>query len=225
MNKVPFIVFSLSLGLSGCLPSFFPTLAAPVHLQNTAVVPTQTSQILTSLTPAPSNSRVVAPASPTITQTRAATTETLNPILLTLTATLGTGTVTVSGTPITPTFTPTGVTSNPTWLPYPFFILTPFETPHPQFYGTRPPYLPFGKIILINKSKTEAYISLQCTTLDGQVTILEYPVKGSVEAKAPAGRYLYVAWVGGKKFVGNFRLAKDQDLTIKLYKDQVTIGK
>jgi hypothetical protein len=73
-------------------------------------------------------------------------------------------------------------------------------------------------------SKAEAYISLQCTTNDGYVTIIEYPVGGStVNTSAPAGRYVYVAWVGGQKFTGNFKLGKLQDLTIIMYKDRVAI--
>ena len=73
-------------------------------------------------------------------------------------------------------------------------------------------------------SKTDAYISLQCTTRDGYVTVIEYPVGGSrVSTSAPAGRYVYVAWIGGKKFSGNFKLDKSQEVIIRMYKDHVEI--
>jgi hypothetical protein len=105
----------------------------------------------------------------------------------------------------------------------PLYPLTPSNTPRPLFYGTLPPSLPYGSITLINKAKADAYISLRCVTRDGNVTILEYPVKKSVTAKAPAGSYTYVAWVGGRQFLGSFSLAKDGELTITLFKDSIAI--
>jgi hypothetical protein len=91
-------------------------------------------------------------------------------------------------------------------------------------YGTLPPYIvPYSDITLVNRSKRQAYISLQVFTEKGGPTIIEYPVKGQVTVKAPTGHYLYVAWVGGREMVGEFRLKKDQDLTIILYKDRVEI--
>jgi hypothetical protein len=154
----------------------------------------------------------------TSTPTQAATTptETQNPVLLTLTATLGTGTVTLTaGAAGTLPFTTT---------PNPAFSVTPTETNHYQYYGTMPPNLPSGYISMINMSKADVYISLQCTTQDGYVTIIEYPVGGSrVSTSAPAGKYVYVASVGGKKITGNFRLDKLQDLTLIIYKDRIEI--
>jgi hypothetical protein len=90
-------------------------------------------------------------------------------------------------------------------------------------YGTLPPAVPFSQITLINKAKAEAYISLQVTMPDGKFSIIEYPVAGSVKIKAPVGSYLYVAWVGGRKMVGNFRLPGGDDLSITLFKDRVVI--
>ena len=92
-----------------------------------------------------------------------------------------------------------------------------------RLYGTLPPAVPSGDITLINKSKTEAYISLQVTSIDGRYAIIEYPVVGTISIKAPTGFYLYVAWVGGNKMVGNFRLRGNEDLSIILYKDKVVI--
>jgi hypothetical protein len=127
----------------------------------------------------------------------------------------GTGTVIVTvGTVGTLPFTST---------PNPAFSATPTATNHFQYYGTMPPNLPSGTVWLKNASKAEGYISLQCTTSDGYSTVIEYPVGRSVvKASAPAGSYVYVAWVGGKKFTGKFRLSKNGESTITMYKDKVT---
>jgi hypothetical protein len=90
-------------------------------------------------------------------------------------------------------------------------------------YGTLPPEVPFATVILINKAKVEAYISLQVTMPDGKFSIIEYPVEKTIKIKAPIGQYLYVAWVGGNKMVGNFRLHENEDAVITLYKDKVTV--
>lgn len=92
-----------------------------------------------------------------------------------------------------------------------------------RLYGTLPPEVPFSTVVLVNKAKAEAYISLQVTMPDGKYSILEYPVEGTIKVKAPIGQYLYVAWVGGNKMVGNFRLRNNEDAVITLYKDRVTI--
>jgi hypothetical protein len=96
-------------------------------------------------------------------------------------------------------------------------------TLHPRFYGTLPPAVPFGKIALINRAKADVYVSLQCTTVDGYKTIIEYPVFGRLRVSAPAGRYIYVAWVGGRQFQGSFRLDKGEDLSITFNRDKVTL--
>lgn len=92
-----------------------------------------------------------------------------------------------------------------------------------RLWGTLPPAIPSSDIVLINKSKTQAYISLQVTSPDGRYAVIEYPVVGRIEIKAPIGSYLYVAWVGGNKMVGNFRLHGNEELSITLYKDKVDI--
>lgn len=89
-------------------------------------------------------------------------------------------------------------------------------------YGTLPPAVPFSHITLVNKAKTEAYISLH-VDLDGSNTVIEYPVEGSIKIQAPLGFYTYVAWVGGRKMVGEFKLHKDDNLTITLFRDKVVI--
>jgi hypothetical protein len=89
-------------------------------------------------------------------------------------------------------------------------------------YGTLPPAVPFRHITLVNKAKAEAYISLH-VDLDGSNTVIEYPVEGRRKIEAPVGFYTYVAWVGGRKMVGEFRLHNNEDLTITLFKDKVVI--
>lgn len=90
-------------------------------------------------------------------------------------------------------------------------------------YGTLPPAVPFSQVTLINKANAEAYISLQVTMPNGEYSIIEYPVEGRVQIQAPVGSYLYVAWVGGRKLVGEFRLHNNDDLSITLFKDRVQI--
>jgi hypothetical protein len=229
MRKIFVLLTAFCFLLSACLPAALQPqeAASPVPLSDAdiqATVAAQVGQTLQSLptsTLAPSNTPVVMTATSTPTKETAVTpTETQNPTLLTLTATLGTGTVTLTaGTAGTLPFTTT-----PSLTPNPAFSVTPSGTLHYQYYGTMPPNLPSGSIALINMSKAEAYISLQCTTREGYVTIIEYPVGGStVNTSAPAGRYIYVAWIGGRKFSGNFKLGKFQDLTLRMYKDRIEI--
>ena len=126
-------------------------------------------------------------------------------------------------TPVTATSGPTGsivsatatlASGNPTLTPT-LGILK---------YGTLPPAVPSAQITLLNKSKTQAYISLQNRPPDKQVAFLEYPVEKQVKVIAPLGYYIYVVWVGGRKIVGEFTLHKDDDITITIYKDRVEIN-
>ncbi len=233
MKNIFFLATVLSLTLSSCLPAILqnPT-ATPLPTQNlaatAAVFAQQTLQALPSLTVEPSITPVIMLPSPTETPAPLETpTETQNPILLTLTATLGTGTPTAlsgpQGTPTTSIIDTLPLTTSPSATPNPAFSATPTGTPHRLYSGTMPPNLPFGEITLINKSKAEAYISLRCVTRDNFVTIIEYPVNKFVTAKAPAGQYTYVLWVGGNKLVGSFSLGKSEELTINIFKDRVGI--
>lgn len=132
---------------------------------------------------------------------------------------------TMTETPVTPTATLT-LTGAPVILTP--IVITPItvtttQTLHPRFFGTLPPAIPSAKVFLINKSKSEVYVSLQCTTIDGYKTILEYPVNGKMKISAPVGRYFYVAWVGGKKFTGSFNLGKQDEASIVFEKNRVTV--
>lgn len=90
-------------------------------------------------------------------------------------------------------------------------------------YGTLPPAVPSARVTVINKSRAQAYISLQNYPANKEQAFLEYPVEGRVKINAPLGYYIYVVWVGGRQFVGEFRLHKNDDLTITIYKDKVEI--
>ena len=218
MKKIFFLFAALCFIVSACTspaaPQAGPTPLSEADIQATVALQVeQTLQSLPTLTLAPSNTPVVVTSTSTPTQAAPASTptETQNPTLLTLTATLGTGTVVPGTLPFTatPSFTPTPA---------------PIGTNHYQYYGTMPPNLPFGSISMLNKSKRDAYISLQCTTPDGYVTVIEYPVGGSrLNIDAPAGKYIYVAWVGGRKISGNFKLDKLQDLDLTIFKDRIEI--
>jgi hypothetical protein len=221
MKRFSAMLFALSVMLGACLPqgTTTPTPISAEELQATAaVLSQQTLRAIPSNTPLPSETPVV--LTPTQTPVSEIPTETPNPILLTLTATLGTGTVAPE--------TGTGgiASSDMTATAGLAFVpgsTEPTTTPHPQFYGTLPPHLPYGYITLVNKAEAEVYISLRCVTGSGQVTILEYPVKKRVEATAPSGKYTYVAWVGGRQFTGAFSLSQDGARTIDIYKDKITI--
>jgi len=218
MRFVVLLAFCFSALLAACLPAFLPTPAATVDIEATAGSLARETVRAQSTPALPATNTVIASpptktTTPTIIGTPATATETQNPILLTLTATLGTGTVAVSGTPPTILITSEAIGATAT------------ETLHARFFGTLPPNQPFGHVTLINKSKAEAYVSLQHQPSPGvSATILEYPVKKSVDTVAPAGNYIFVAWVGGRKMTGEFHLSKDEDLTITLFIDKVTIG-
>ena len=216
------------------MPAFLQTQPAPnpapaVEVDVQATVAMSVQQTLESLptpTLAPTDTPVVMTATGTFTPTSTFTvtptqstptvTGTITGATATKNASTPTGTVIVTvGTVGTLPFTST---------PNPAFSATPTATNHFQYYGTMPPNLPSGTVWLKNASKAEGYISLQCTTSDGYVTVIEYPVGHSVvKASAPAGSYVYVAWVGGKKFTGKFRLSKLGEATITMYKDKVTV--
>jgi hypothetical protein len=230
MKKKLLIFVILSFLFSACFPALpqvtNPTPISEVDLQLTAaVLSQQTLQAIPTNTSVPTETPVIVTA--TNTEIPVTATETQNSALLTLTATLGTGTGTaenVTGTPGAGVIVGTlPFTGTPSATLSSFSTSTPTIDPQPLSHGTLPPNLPFGFISIINKAKADAYISLRCVTKDGYVTILEYPVEGTVNAKAPAGNYTYVAWVGGRQFTGSFNLPKEDDLTITLFKDRINV--
>ena len=100
---------------------------------------------------------------------------------------------------------------------------TTTETLVPLSYGSVPPGTATGKVKLINSANAEVYVSLQGTTNDGARVINEYPVSGSMNVKAPAGWYIYVAWIGGEKFSGQFKLGGGSSHTLTFYINKVVV--
>lgn len=90
-------------------------------------------------------------------------------------------------------------------------------------YGTLPPAVPYTSVKIFNKSKAQAYISLQNDSIGRPDTVIEYPVEKEVRVQAPLGYYVYVVWVGGRQIVGEFVLNEGDDLTITIYKDKVVV--
>lgn len=223
MKRILFLSITLSLLVGACSPALpqsqaNPTPISEADLQATAaVLSQQTLQALPTDTSVPSETPVV--VTPSLTATQPTPTETTNPVLLTLTATLLAGTPTLGTvTAITGTgqSTTDAASVNPTVTQ---------GTPQPLSYGTLPPNLPYGTIDLFNKSQVEVYISLRCVTKDGYVTILEYPVKKNFKVSAPAGKYTYIAWVGGRQFDGSFTMDNDGFITITFFKERVNVKK
>lgn len=160
------------------------------------------------------------PAPPTPTETAASATSP------TPAAATATNTSAPTSTPLPNlTTTPATATSAPESTATPAASIKPTQTntPGPLLYGTLPPAVPSASITIINKSKTQVYISLQNYPPNKPAAFLEYPVKKQVQVDAPLGYYVYVVWVGGRQIVGSFRLHKGDSLTITIFKDRVII--
>ncbi len=213
-------VLAILLGACSQLPGFTPTpgTGPTADLFNTAVAQTLTARpaLVTAVI---TDTATLPPASPTpvlpVSDTPSATLVPTTPV-----TDLTTTPVTATALPATPTLAPANVTVSPTLVPT---QVTAIWTLAVRKYGTLPPLVPFSQVTLINKAKTEAYISLHVDLPQGGNTVIEYPVEGRIKIDAPVGFYSYVAWVGGNKMVGNFRLHNNDDLSITLYKDKVVI--
>lgn len=230
MKKTAVVLCSVAaLLLGACQNIFTPTVppgptvdsAATADAQfKTAVAQTLTARPTLPSTPV-TNTAILPTSSPVLPATATAT-----GILPTSTPGFATPvdatTAAPSGTSEIPTATggPVDVTSTATLAAG---QVTAIWTLAIREYGTLPPAVPFSQVTLINKANAEAYISLQVTMPDGKYSIIEYPVEGRVKIDAPVGSYLYVAWVGGRKMVGTFKLSHDDDLTITLYRDKIVI--
>lgn len=91
-------------------------------------------------------------------------------------------------------------------------------------YGTVPVKASFRTIHLINYANADVYVSLQGTTSTDKVNVIyEYSATSSKTVSVPVGQYHYVAWVGGKQFVGDFNLREGVTLSMKFYPDRVTV--
>ena len=102
-------------------------------------------------------------------------------------------------------------------------VSTDYEPLVERSYGTVPPKTPTGKVNLVNSANAEVYVSLQGTTNDGAEVINEYPVDGSMTVKVPTGWYIYVAWVGGEKYSGQFKLGGNSSPSLIFYSNKVVL--
>lgn len=210
MKKIIPAFLILTLAMLAC--EFTPT--------DVPSISTSTPQPISNI-PTKTQADLITPTTVSISQTSTATATSISPTdtLDAPTATIELNPTVTAGASITETVIPTstqlpeGQAGTPTLTPT-LGIMT---------YGTLPPAVPSSQITLINRSKAQAYISLQNHPSEGSEAILEYPVKGRVEVRAPLGYYVYVTWVGGKQIVGNFTLNKDSHITIIIYKDKVII--
>jgi len=245
MNRlVPGMLMIGALALSACSQ---PDTAAQATLRaaNMFTAVAQTMVVLPTLTNPPTNTSL-----PTSIPSASSAPASATPIpsqTPTVTSTPGTGTVTVSATPsatgssATPTRTATGATGTATATASATRTVTgtpptatsavtgtpPTATATDlmvtRVYGTQPPYVEYGRIELSNQSKTQVYISFQCTTPEGYQVIEEYPVTGTFKVSIAAGHCQYVAWIGGKEFTGEFSLKRFEELTFIFKKTGIEI--
>jgi hypothetical protein len=218
MKKILIPILLLMMVVTGaCLPAPAPEDSAPqVDMQATidAIVRIAAAQTLaaqaspTTAPPMDSPTAVIEPSSTPDVNNGPSVTPLPNLTTTPVTATSGTEIATTISA--TATLVPSG---NPTLTPT-LGILK---------YGTLPPAVPSADITLVNRSKAQAYISLQNHPKNREIAILEYPVVKQVSVKAPLGYYLYVVWVGGRKIVGEFVLHDGDDLKIIIYKDKVVV--
>ncbi|NWF62886.1 MAG: hypothetical protein HXY38_01145 [Chloroflexi bacterium] len=232
MKRYTFVLVVTGLILSACMPALpqlgnTPTPYSEADLQATAaILSQQTLQALADSQPTASALPTETPVivTPSQTPTQPTPTETGVPALLTLTATLLAGAPT-AGTESALTGTLDASATSGTAAANSVNPSVTAGTPHPLFYGTLPPNLPYGTVEFFNKSHVDVYISLRCVTKDGYVTILEYPVKKNFRVSAPAGKYTYVAWVGGRQFDGSFSMDKDGYITITFFTNRINVKK
>lgn len=218
MNKNLIPILLLMVVTGACLPAPVPTASAPqVDMQATidSIVKTAAAQTLaaqpspTTAPPTETPTAVVEPSSTPSVNDEPSSTPVPNLTTTPVTATSGA----IDSSNITPTSTTVGISGSPTLTPTLGVLL----------YGTLPPAVPSSDVYLVNKSKTQVYISLQLCDTEAKGAILEYPVQNSIKIKAPIGNYLYVVWVGGRQLIGNLKVNKSEDLKITIFKDKVVI--
>ena len=100
----------------------------------------------------------------------------------------------------------------------------PTAEPQPLSYpGDIPKNAPQGTVQLVNKSNSDVYISLRTSRADGTSAINEFPVGGTFYTEIPVGWIDYVAWVGGVKFTGGFKLRENAIITITFNRSKVVV--
>lgn len=196
------LVVLAALLVGGCGNFPIPNISAPTEIiASPTIPPTLTETPLPTVTSAPPTEAFFPTAEVT-----------LNPTITPI------PTDNLTTTPVTAT---SGIPTNtPAAVSFPSSV-TPTPTNGILTYGTLPPAVPFKSVTLWNRSKVEAYISLQ--QQDGKQAIIEYPVSGQIAVDVPLGHYIYVAWVGGNKMTGKFSVERYDNLSILLFKDKIVI--
>jgi len=102
---------------------------------------------------------------------------------------------------------------------------TPVAQPEPSTltWSTVNRNTPNAVVILSNKSGGDVYISLHTSRADGTNAIHEYPVNGTINVDIPVGWIDYVAWVGGVKYTGGFKLKEGDIHTITFNRSKVVV--
>jgi LysM repeat protein len=104
--------------------------------------------------------------------------------------------------------------------PVPISVEEPVALSYP---GDIPAGAPEGTVRMVNKANGDVYVSLRTSRADGTSAINEFPVNGTISAGIPVGWIDYVAYVGGVKFTGGFKLREDAEITITFNRSKVVI--
>lgn len=102
----------------------------------------------------------------------------------------------------------------------PISVAEPVALSYP---GDIPAGAPEGTVRMVNKANGDVYVSLRTSRADGTSAVNEFPVNGTIAAGIPVGWIDYVAYVGGVKFTGGFKLREDAEVTITFNKSKVVV--
>lgn len=102
----------------------------------------------------------------------------------------------------------------------PISVAEPVALSYP---GDIPAGAPEGTVRMVNKANGDVYVSLRTSRADGTSAVNEFPVNGTISAGIPVGWIDYVAYVGGTKFTGGFKLREDAEITITFNKSKVVV--
>jgi len=206
MKKSLLLAFGLALILSACMPAFLQQAASPTPLPNLEATAAVLSETRAAQTVAAMPTPTLLPSSTPVISSPTSSVLPTARVAVTGTATTQVGISGTLGATIVAANT-AGATS----------------TLHAQFFGTLPPLVPSGRLILRNRSHAEAYVSFQCINQEKTLSILEYPVSKWMEVRISSGKCDYVAWVGGRQFLGKFSLDTGGQKMIIFFLDRILI--
>jgi len=221
MKRLFIIIITVTMLVSACLPDFLQP-AQPEVPQATSTFQELFTQTSVPTVIDETSTPLMSDGSPT------AILETGTSISITLES-LPTSTIDPLITPqsevptATPTLTEIPPSETSTSTPGGYPTVTPTDLMVTRQAGIIPAGTKYAQVKLINKSKSQTYISLHWNYDNKTIAYFEYPVGGTVSDKIPVGRYTYVAWVGGRKMTGSFRMELGLGVTITIYKDRIVI--